>query len=385
MVELRDFPKPEPKPLNGSQFSQGSLFNMKPDAAHRWPAGYTPERKAAVASSLSDVKVKKYDEQGRNDLFLSSKTFFTPDPGDPHRGTWARKSPEIIKAQETHARGAITDTLARSTVPIEDLKGMPTIHVEELPTSSGDYWRPGLATTRSHMGEVVPDPKSEKRGRIRLDSEGRSSRAWSEKTIIHELGHHVDYKRDPEAFESAPRDETYEGRASPLLEGAAEGYAARHHVPRRDEPDPSYASAASYTGYHGNPDFDRRFTEVSGKTPQEAMAGPTPPPVHMGPQFHQPHLFGRPAGTSETETEKDYGQWGYSNYTGERESDLGTIKVGRGAPPQEQRMQPGFKPGDSEMIAKMQRGMSYEVPKDDQGRIGKLWNSRRPNDRLRGT
>jgi hypothetical protein len=61
----------------------------------------------------------------------------------------------------------------------------------------------------------------------------------------------------------------------------------------------------------------------------------------------QGRLFARPVSSYVTDTEKDYGQWGYtrdvSTTAGERhtEGPMDTIKIGNGPPPRSARMKPG--------------------------------------------
>ena len=387
-----DYPKWNPKPLNDSTHSQGMLFAMpKPPDEHRWPAGYTPERKSAVSAAMADteVHVAHHDAPRSGDLFLSSKAFFTPSEDDPNRGKWKREGSEIREAQAAHGRAMVTDTLARSTVPIEDMAKLPTIHVERLNSSLGNYSHPesGWSNTRGEMGQSLDDPASRTRGRITMDPRGSmvagQDRTHQEHTLIHELGHHVDRQNNPEEYQRALAARPQGEAVSPALEGAAEGFAAKHHVPRRTAVDPSYASNASYTHLHGDPDFARRFEAVSGKTSVEAMGRDRESPTH-GAQFHQQHLFGRPVDSAETGTEKDYGQWGFTNYSGAKESDLGTVTMGRGAPPQEQRMQPGFRPGDAEIVKGMRSGYKkYDAPESERKRVASTWNAQRPDETVR--
>jgi hypothetical protein len=337
-VTFGDYTTPSPKPLNGKQFSQLSLFNIKPEGPGRWPKGYTPERQAEVAAAIPAVEVSHHNDPipNRPGMFLSSKTHFTPSEDDPHQGTWAGTKESRRAAGDTHGRNMITETIARSSIPSEDLQALPTFHVQNLQGAGGDYGSPGFPANEmksNRQGGYVPDPESMARGRIRIDP--NASRAWNEHTLIHEIGHHVDYLRSPQEFEDAPQVLTSRGGiASPLLEGAAEGYAAAHHVPRRDAPDGSYAANASYKEFHGHPEFEDRFRDVSGKSVTEAM-GPSPFSLgnrNMGQQFGgQARLFVRSADRSETEAPgyQDYGQHKL-RIDWDEGQDLDTIKLGRG-------------------------------------------------------
>ena len=56
-------------------------------------------------------------------------------------------------------------------------------------------------------------------------------RTHQEHTLIHELGHHVDQQNNPEEYQRALAARPQGEAVSPALEGAAEGFAAKHHVP----------------------------------------------------------------------------------------------------------------------------------------------------------
>jgi hypothetical protein len=102
----------------------------------------------------------------------------------------------------------------------------------------------------------------------------------------------------------------------------------------------------------------------------------------MGPQFHEAHLFGRPVDSSVSGTQVEHGQWGYTNYTGDRESDLGTIKLGHGAPAEPQ-YQRGFHPGDTEAVQTLIQGRGYSLETNQRKRVTKTWNERNPTNKVR--
>ena len=373
--------------------SQLSLFNVKPTAEHRWPRGYTPERQAEVASRLPSPDVAYHQPQhgGDQSMFLPSRPFFTPSEDDPHRGKWSRSHEGIDTAQSEQAHRAITDVVARSTVPIEHLEAAPTLRVSKLAQAAGTYHHPGQELSLWKMGESVPDPEGSQRGRISVDPDA-TRRSFQERTVIHELGHHVDYQTDPERFMSRHQFESEPvvggGRASPKLEGFAEGYATAHYRPRRGEaPDPT---DRAYEDFQRNPHFQERYYGVAGQYRENkpsassgAGTGAWPPK-----QGFQQHLFARREDVSTTMTEKDYGQWELEHVGAERDPahydpvELSTIKVGRGVPPEAERMQPGFEPGDQERVYKMQHRYGEDVSPEHRQRIKSAWSRLYPNEPL---
>src|SRR5262245_17022784 len=132
----------------------------------------------------------------------------------------------------------------------------------------------------------------------------------------------------------------------------------------------------------GNPIYEGEFAaQTGGRSTAEMMAKPEEH-THMGPQFHQAHLFGRPADVSVTGTQVEHGQWGYTDYTKGREQDLGTIRVGRGAPTEPQ-MQQGYHPGDTEAVAALTQGRGYSLETNQRKRVTKTWNERNPTHKVR--
>ena len=318
-VELTDFPKPNPKPLQPGQFSQGTLFQQpKPSEQHRWPAGYSPERKAEISGALpTDIKVASTYRYGTGGVFK--------DPSEFNRGSTRQRA----SSRRAQARSVLVDTLARSTVPAEDITGQgrhtPNISIESMGSAQGMYSSPGVRVSR-RKGVRTYTPQEQ--GIIKINPSARE-RSGTEHTILHELGHHVDYETlGQDVFRMRAR-RRFRG-ASPSLEGAAEGYAAKHQTPRQGE-ELHYADVASYKNIQTFPSFQERFAEVSGRTVEEAMAKPQ----HIGPQFdNQMHLFSRDAPSEVTSHPdyKDYGQHRYYKYWGDTHDEtVGSITVGGGA------------------------------------------------------
>ena len=372
---------------------QLTLFNMKPTAEHRWPRGYTPERQAEVREALDPTEVRvNYHTAVEGSPFVPSRSFFTPfKPGDPgydparagNRGKWSRPLEEIHQAQSGQAKRALTDMVARSTVPVADIQAPPTFHVESLVSAGGLYHRPGLETERHDMGRMVPDPESEAQGRISL------APGASQHTVIHELGHHVDAAADPELFRDRSSLSDLRSRSglrvSPALEGFAEGYAFKHITPRRGEK-LDYPKEAAYKELHPQPAFRERFTEAAGVSPEEAMARPEPP-VSQPQMGHQMHLFSRDADYTESRIQADYGQFDltadWDKEPGEwRGKPLEKDVIGGGVPKDVHF--PGFEPGDEEHFQAIKSHRAYDVPKETRKRLVGSWNKRYPDEPMRG-
>lgn len=265
-VDLVDYPPMNPKPLNGSQFSQGTLWDsraMKPKPEHRWAAhGYSPERREQVreAIPLKNVGVTSKFYQG--DIFPAQ-----------------REVGGKLSNQKTATRNALVDVVARSTAPIEDIaRNTPKFKVGVFGSAGQMRAKYDTVAQRPVQGEIRLNPY-------------HLTRESAEHTVLHELGHHADFEADPVNFSRTARTEMFGGRGSPSLEGAAEGYAARHRVARRNEPPADYArtAASGYTYMHGTPSFQHHFQRVSGQELGTAMG--TNKPTHMGEQFTQPSLF----------------------------------------------------------------------------------------------
>ena len=268
MVSLVDPERSNPKPLNGSQFSQGTLFKPpKPSAEHRWAAhGYSPERRAEISKAVPlRIGVSKTWGEGQSPMYPSQTIG--------------------IANQRRATRAAVVDTLARSSMPASDLaRNTPKMKVAPMNYAYGQMASRGMLQRGPQGVSVTP-----MQGNITLHPYGAASRTrgGAEHTLIHEIGHHVDFESDPTKFHTTAQTEMRRGGSSPSLEGAAEGYAAKHHVPRRNAPE-TYAQTASYEDLHNSPSFQYHFQRVSGRELGEAMGKK---PEHMGPQFVQEHLF----------------------------------------------------------------------------------------------
>lgn len=270
-VNLVDLPAMNPKPLKPGRSSQGTLWDsraMKPSPEHQWAAhGYSPERRDAIAAAIPKVGVS------------ASFDFPGGSKGVPYSGTVTGGVFPAIgqvggkrKNQVAATRNAVVDILARSTAPLEDItEGTPTVKVQPMARAAGQH-----RTKVSHRGDVLARE-------IKLHPGGgpQRSRAAVEHTVLHEMGHNVDFGSDQKRFTALTR------RDLPALEGAAEGYAAKHRVGRRNEKPVDYADVAAYKSMHKRPSFGANFERVSGRALPEAMGGTK----NLGEQWTQGTLF----------------------------------------------------------------------------------------------
>jgi len=271
-VNLVDLPPMNPKPLRPGQVSQGTLWDpraMKPSDEHRWAAhGYSPERRDAIAAAIPKVGVS-------SSFSFPGGSTLDPNDASVKGGVFPsiQQAGGKRKNQVAATRNAVVDILARSTAPLEDItEATPTVKVQPMAGATGRH-----RTRYSSLEGPIPVRE------ITLHPGGGPSRSRAdiEHDVIHEFGHNVDFEADRKRFSTLAR------RDVPALEGAAEGYAAKHLVTRRNEPATSYADVAAYKNLHRRPSFGENFERVSGRSLTEAMGATK----HLGEQWRQPTLF----------------------------------------------------------------------------------------------
>ena len=320
------------KPLNGSQFSQIPLFNMKPTDEHRYPRGYTPERRDAVSKALGgpwEVDVHHHSGPGggsKKSDYVASSNFFAPKPEmGEHQGKWSRDNADVRKEQSKAAFRNITDVVARSSIPLSDLNPAPVFTVGKLNDASGQYARPQpMMKRRDRNGKMGDDVQGSERGRIFLNPQ-TGSRAFRDNALIHELGHHADFQADPVAFKQRQGEGHVYDYTSPSLEGHAEGYAFGHSAQRRSSPsDPK--EHLTYQQHHNDKRFKDRFAAASGGTSIDDAKGLSK--VQFPSTARQSRLFERHAPSWATDAAPDYGQFPLVH--GGTSEPIDTIKVGRG-------------------------------------------------------
>ena len=350
------------KPPSG-QAQQGTLFRLSGREAglapeHQYPRGYTPERLRAVAGAVPPGSVGVSATATPSHYVMDThQAWFKPTGLPPteqdrrlaeHQGQdpdlvvnrrWQRPMEEITATRNEVARKRIVDTVARSGMPTEHMDPMPAVEITGKQKHQmgwgGFYTNPeraaGQEPTLSALPEVAKANEARqaiaaKAGRVNLLTTPGRKPADEESTLLHELGHHVSWQTPTEhsAYLSA--------RQRGQEEAFADDYMRRQHRTRRGQepPDPhsAYQNRSSWTGLAPTGEEGAAhlaYMSARQTLPEEPKEAP----------YTQPHprLFQRPASVEHTNTEKDYGQWGYRTPEGEA---LGT--VGLPPPPREQRM-----------------------------------------------
>lgn len=238
--------------------SQGSLFRVADksmySAEKRYPRGYTPERQREVQQALPET-------------IMGGTVVKRTSPEDQAATGRFARYPE--------AEARVRDTIARSSIPAEHLKGLDRIHGNVNEGTAGTYW--------PARRELAIDLKS-------------GSKDTQEAHLIHELGHHHS-------------EMTGEGRLQSstlaLLNGGAPSHAeAAHRLSKGVEE----AYADDYAEEHYRPHPAARKQGVSGPKQvggtydsrfppsilNERYAGYTqarPNNKNLGPQWSEGTLF----------------------------------------------------------------------------------------------
>lgn len=257
--------------------SQGTLFQVKDkgllNPEQRWPHGYTPERLNAVRDAVKDTRFETYAGANAADTDRSGKqTAVTPQ-----------------RLWEPLDRDHFAKTVAKTTVPADDLKGITEVnHKITMPHALAEY-----------------RPASRSIG-------WSGAKASADRDLVHEIGHHVDNmrSRDAETMEGTTRNltagiapkhvqEYWEGkgrtgepnetvRASvtrSVSRGIAEGYADNYYTEHYRGPGRKHerASQGRYEDIQTEESLNDGFPGYRDVRPAQ----------HMGPQFSQEALISR--------------------------------------------------------------------------------------------
>jgi hypothetical protein len=179
--------------IKGKPGSQGTLFQVKDkgllNPQQRWPKGYSPDRLNEVRGALS-------------------KTSMYADPESV--GVEEEDHAGRTRVEREH-RPRVEQALARSTVPAEHLHDLDTLHNEVNEGTSGTYW---------------PRPKITGETTLAVDMSGyHEGSREAEKTLLHEVGHHVDYEHSLDRHRLVPQ--------------VAESHAWKDKGPYQDKPNAS--------------------------------------------------------------------------------------------------------------------------------------------------
>lgn len=176
----------------GQEHPVGKNGQLKLFHEHVWPKGYTPERLAEVRKAAPTIATST-DLQGMS-------------------------HPE--------ATAMVIDHLARSTSPVEDIqkvndKNLVISVMGEL--ASGN--RGGFVTGKGIKMLGTPAVSEG------YDDPHNARRVQQANTLLHEMGHAVDWIDNPDSLVNEPRTAEYINKSTklkPISEGRAEGYRVAH-------------------------------------------------------------------------------------------------------------------------------------------------------------
>jgi hypothetical protein len=239
--------------IKGKPGSQGTLFQvtdkglLNPD--QRWPKGYTPERKNAVADAVvrPSIHVNYRPNHTGDDREVRTGTRSTEYSDRKVNYGVVNGEPHVANESRQHVRDLV-DNIARSTVPLEHLGGVQWRHNAESHLGNND---PGV-TTQAHWdrtGDALS--KGDPVIRMRRGTEGGY-------VPIHEIGHHVSYN---EATEHSQYRTGYQQGSE---EAFADRYAFEHFREpgsRRTGPQPMQA-LRTYPTPQGDPQRSMNFASA---------------------------------------------------------------------------------------------------------------------------
>lgn len=206
----------------GQSYPIGRRGQYKLFHEHVWPKGYSPQRMADVKSLGIDVVPDKSLTEG------------LPKVGEHN----------AAKVGTRLAESYVHENLARSTAPIEELKKMREgVPFTDLGGTERRTLRPSIYVTEAPSGKAAPS-FSPYRNRVNFAIEkNEATGADVQRSLMHEVGHAVDFATDPNRFigemkdlKENPVEYLYGNRpVPPVAEGRAEGYTAAHsRITRRD-------------------------------------------------------------------------------------------------------------------------------------------------------
>lgn len=275
-------------PDKGPQFhteKSGQMALFRQDASMlsdkaRYPRGYTPERMREVNDALSDTKlgIVEVDPFNRRSFTAMSNLL------DQNRDANPREEAAKIK-----------ETLARSTVPAEDLRGLRGIHTNN-------------AVIPEHISGRYETKKNDGRGSIfirstmtapkEVDYDDYDSSGYLEpvrqdtgfinddgQTLIHELGHHVDNKKGnlKKIALATNNYKDFNLGHKGAGEGRADAYADQHFVNDRRFPKATdnRVEEGGYTGerFRNLKDFWDSYSKHRGIATKEQVNQAYQPPL----------------------------------------------------------------------------------------------------------
>lgn len=266
--------------IKGKPGSQGTLFQVRDkgllNPQQRWPKGYTPERQAEVRDALKDTTIIGPGHFGRATPEQMDKGRFYAYPEAEHR---------------------INTTIARSTIPSEHLKGIDRIHDEPAEGTVGTYWPGKREIGLGQVTRAMLEPGARPR------KEPRETQADVDKTLIHEIGHHVDtaYTRETDKISqslaaqrvgSSPHGPDVQQEAQRIDRGVgeavADNYAMEHY--RGPGRNPERLERGVYTEHHSPAKLERDYPGYN-QAAHGSYMNKRPARSPLGPQFQSERLF----------------------------------------------------------------------------------------------
>lgn len=170
------------KPLTGQQFQQLEMFHAKPDDAHRWPRGYTPERQREMSRVIPDmgVPVNPGDVLGPQETVARQAKVRTR----MHKSGASDTSDfsvnmRIAGGLSQTGRSRILDTAARSTLEPGHFQNVRSMTMGQAGGPAGP--QPGAAADFNIREK-----------RLRVASRVMQTPNHLAGTLTHEVGHAVD-------------------------------------------------------------------------------------------------------------------------------------------------------------------------------------------------
>lgn len=206
----------------GQQYPEGKGGQLKLFHEHEWRKGYTPERQKQVQDAIAPMNVEFAPT-------ANTLSLFAPAPSK----------------EETYVPGEVerllVDHLARSTVPLEDIKKMAnsgmsvTANAPIPPAAAGAFTHEDIPSHGMKRGihfALKPPLNAIKRANPDMDTHG-IHKTMMGNAVTHEMGHLLDFINNPTEYDSNPRvNYIVNGVSLPAVprdEGIAEGYRISHH------------------------------------------------------------------------------------------------------------------------------------------------------------
>lgn len=170
------------KPLTGQQFQQLEMFHAKPDDAHRWPRGYTPERQREMGRVIPDVGVPSdpigvLGPYGTAERQVKVRTRMHK-AGAPDTSNFPVNM-RIAGGLSQIARSRVLDTAARSTMDPSHFKNVRGVSMGTPGEAGGP--QPGSSADYNAMS-----------GKMRVATNVVQTPNRLASTLAHEVGHAVD-------------------------------------------------------------------------------------------------------------------------------------------------------------------------------------------------